>query len=122
MAKAHITTNKGTKVTVEGTPAEVALLVSRLEGKASASSKDTKESAPRTRKSKTKAGPVNLISELIDGGFFKKPKELSAIKTALEEEGHYYPLTSLSPVVLRLVRRRELRRIKENKRWVYVAS
>jgi hypothetical protein len=64
----------------------------------------------------------NLIAELIDGGFFKKPKELSAIRNALQEHGHHYPLTTLSPVMLRLVRRRELRRLKDKKRWVYVGG
>jgi hypothetical protein len=61
-----------------------------------------------------------LVSQLIDGGFFKKPKELGAIKTALEEQGHYYPVTTLSPAVLRLVRKKQLRRIKDKKRWLYV--
>jgi len=61
-----------------------------------------------------------LVSELIDGGFFKKPKELSAIKIALQEQGHFYPITTLSGVLLRLVRKRDLRRIKDKKRWLYV--
>jgi hypothetical protein len=39
---------------------------------------------------------------------------------ALEEQGQFYPVTSLSPTVLRLVRKRELRRIKDKKRWLYV--
>ncbi len=65
---------------------------------------------------------MSLIADLIDGGFFKKPKELSAIKLALEEQGHYYPATSLSPNLLRLVRKRDLRRIKDKKRWQYVGG
>jgi len=60
------------------------------------------------------------MTELIDEGFFKKPKELGAIKTALEERGHYYPATSLSPALIRLVRAKTMRRIKEKKHWVYV--
>jgi predicted transcriptional regulator len=63
---------------------------------------------------------MSLIIDLIDGGFFKKPKGLSSIKSTLEEQGHYYPVTTLSPVVLRLVRKRQLRRIKDKKRWQYV--
>lgn len=119
MAKAHITTSGGTKVTIEGTPNEVAALLARLEGNAPVvSNRDSR--VPIPRKAKAKAGPVGLLSELIDGGFFKKPKELSAIKLALEEQGHFYPVTTLSPLMLRLVRRRELRRIKDKKRWLYV--
>lgn len=118
MAKAHVTTASGAKVTVEGTTEEVALLVARLEGKG----KPPEGRRARASKgaSKPKATPTNLISDLIDGGFFRKPKELSAIKLAIEEQGHYYPVTTLSPVVLRLVRKRQLRRIKDQKRWLYV--
>ncbi len=118
MAKAHIITKDGTKVTIEGTPQEVASLVTQLKGgipQTSVISKTTKK-----HKGQAKATPVNLISEFIDGGFFKKPKELGAIKIALEEQGHYYPVTSLSPALLRLVRKRQLRRIKDKKRWLYV--
>lgn len=118
MAKAHVTTESGTKIIIEGSPDEVASLVARIEGKTSSRSQN--ETKSRQRKRAANIGPVALISELIDGGFFKKPKELSAIKLALEEQGHYYPATSLSPVVLRLVRRRSLRRIKDKKRWLYV--
>lgn len=117
MAKAHLTTIAGTKVTVEGTADEVVSLVRLLDGSAPHQLKKASTSARRER---SKAGPISLLSELIDGGFFKKPKELSAIKQALEEQGHFYPVTSLSPVVLRLVRKRQLRRIKDNKRWLYV--
>ena len=121
MAKAHIVTKDGAKITIEGTPQEVAALVASFEG--------SKPSAPVDRgariskgavKSRTKATPTNSIVNLIDGGFFRKPKELSAIKMALEEQGHFFPVTSLSPAVLRLVRKRQLRRIKDKKRWLYV--
>lgn len=117
MAKAHVTTTQGAKVTVEGTPEEVAFLVARLEGGSPSSHQKTRLPA---RKRSPRHTPTGLISDLIDGGFFKKPKELSAIKLALEEQGHYYPITSLSPTLLRLVRKRQLRRIKEQKRWLYV--
>ncbi|MBI3055426.1 MAG: hypothetical protein HYY77_15520, partial [Betaproteobacteria bacterium] len=58
----------------------------------------------------------------IDGGFFKKPKDLGAVKIALEEMGHRYPVTTLSPVLLRLIRKRQLRRMREQKRWVYTGA
>jgi hypothetical protein len=118
MAKAHVATKDGRKVTIEGTPSEVAALLALLEGGAAA--RPSREPSSRSRRATAKAGPVSLVSELIDGGFFKKPKELSTIKLALEEQGHFYPVTTLSPVLLRLVRKRQLRRIKDKKRWLYV--
>jgi hypothetical protein len=117
MAKAHISLENGTKVTVEGTPAEVAALIAQF-GSGTIPAKNPKQKTQR--KSTVKAGPVDLVSELIDGGFFKKPKELGAIKVALEEQGHFYPVTTLSPSLLRLVRKKQLRRIKDKKRWLYV--
>ena len=117
MAKAQISLDNGTKVTVEGTPAEVAALIAQFGG-GSTPPKQAKK--PEHRKSTAKAGPINSVSELIDGGFFKKPKELGAIKIALEEQGHFYPVTSLSPTLLRLVRKKQIRRIKDKKRWLYV--
>jgi hypothetical protein len=120
MAKAHITTNTGTKITVEGTPKEVAELVAQLGQKAAAPRvRDRSDEKAANRQDKQKATPINLISSLIDGGFFRKPKDLAAVKIALEEMGHFFPVTTLSPVLLRLVRKRQLRRIKDQKRWFY---
>jgi hypothetical protein len=119
MAKAHLKTADGTTITIEGTPDEVTKLVHQLE--IGVKPKPVGKKAARQR-TQARTGPAGLLAELIDGGFFKKPKELSAIKLALEEQGHYYPLTSLSPVVLRLVRKRDLRRIRDKKRWLYVGG
>jgi hypothetical protein len=122
MAKARITTKSGSKVIVEGSPEEVASLLAILERTPTGGSapKDTPRKKERRLQSNTKQTPTTLLAELADGGFFKKPKELSAIKTALQEQGHYYPVTSLSPAVLRAVRKRILRRIRDGKRWLYV--
>ena len=120
MAKAHITTKTGTKITVEGTPKEVAELVAQLGEKADAPrilNRPDKKAAKR--QDKQKATPINLISSLIDKAFSANPRILPRSKTALEEMGHYFPVTTLSPALLRLVRRRQLRRIKDQKRWLY---
>lgn len=121
MAKANITTKDGTKITVEGTPKEVADLVAQLKGdKLRSASDKPRKSNKREVLDKARPTPINLIVDLIDGDFFKKPRELSAIKNALAEQGYHYPVTSLSPAALRLVRKRQLRRMKDKKRWLYV--
>lgn len=122
MAKARITTKSGSKVVIEGSPEEVASLLAMVEGTSTGGSapKGTPGKKERRLRSNTRPTPTTLLAELADGGFFKKPKELSAIKTALQEQGHYYPVTSLSPAVLRAVRKRILRRIRDGKRWIYV--
>ena len=113
MAKAQITTHKGTQVAVDGTSEEVAALVKFLEGREGRGSKTTppEEKPNRDRPArKTRTGPRVLVAELLDGGYFKKPKGLGEIKNTLEEQGHFYPVTTLSAVVLRMVKSRDLRR------------
>lgn len=122
MAKANIITKDGIKISVEGTVKEVADLVAQLktDKRQSIPDKELKKGNRQETPDKTRPTPINLIADLIDGGFFKKPRELSAIKQALAEQGYHYPVTSLSPTALRLVRKRQLRRIKDKKRWLYV--
>ena len=117
MAKATITTPQGVQIRVEGTPAEITAVVHDLERKTAAKA----PASARAQKARPGRATVpDLIESLSDGGFFKKPRDLAAIKGALAEMGHHYPVTTLSPIMLRLVRRRILRRIKEQKRWMYV--
>lgn len=125
MAKAHLTTKAGTKVTIEGSEAEIASLIAKIDGNQPVPPKESATATKRQKhkevsRSSSRPTPVTLIAELIDGDFFKKPRELGAIKLALAEQGHFYPVTTLSPVMLRLVRKKEIRRIKEKKRWLYV--
>lgn len=118
MAKAKIRTPEGLEVNVEGSPQEIVAVVNDLQR-----AKEVGRAAgKRGKASSSRVTLVDLISSLIDGGFFKKPKDLAAIKAALAEMGHVYPMTTLSPAMLRAVRKRLLRRIKENKRWLYTGS
>lgn len=123
MVKAVITLKEGAKVTIEGSPDEVAVLVAQFEarGRGTRSDADTggKKDRKRTARS-ARASLPNLISDLIDGGFFKRPTEMSAVKVALEEQGHFYPASTIAPALLRMVRNKTLRRVKDKKRWMYV--
>jgi hypothetical protein len=110
------TRDGGAVVTIEGSEAEVANLLARLNGEA----KDMAASQTAERPRVGKPTPMGLISDLISEGFFREPRELGSVRTALKEKGHFYPVTTLSPLMLRLVRRKDLRRLKEKKRWTYV--
>jgi hypothetical protein len=116
MPKAVYSAPSGAVVTVEGTQEEVVSLLRLLEttGTALAAPQDP----PILRQGKTT--PMGLLAGLMSRGFFNQPRELGSVKASLEEEGQFYPTTTLSPLMLRLVRRRELRRIKEKGRWLYV--
>ena len=115
MAKAQIKLPDGTMVRLEGTPDEISAVIDRQQ---KMPERQGRRATARVQ-GRSKPQISDLIANLIDGGFFKKPKDLAAIKIALEEMGHHYPVTTLSPTMLRLVRKRNLRRLKQDKRWVY---
>src|SRR5712691_6245014 len=106
MPKATVATQSGAKITIEGTNDEVVALVARLEGLEEGEARRVHSSTPARSNPQSKSKPTltGLISEMIGGGFFKEPKHLGALKDALEQNGQFYPLTTLSPAMLRLVR------------------
>lgn len=117
MAKANITMPDGTKMRVEGSPREITELIRKLQGPST-----SRPATVAKRPSRQRLRLVDHIEELIDKNFFKTPRGLSEIRDKLTEMGHAYPLTTLSPIMLRQVRARHLRRIKESKtgnRWKY---
>ncbi len=133
MAKANLVLPDGTTVTIDGTVDEVALLLERFSktGGASGAAKGRTSRAARSipdstgkgerQKSKSKrTGPTDYIRELIGDGYFKSKREIGSVKDRLEESGHIYPVTSISGPLFRLVRSRELRRVKEDGVWKYV--
>ena len=121
MAKAIIKSKTGAVITVEGNPDEVSKILSTLERTTAIG--HAKEAIARVktakRDSKKREGASDLIVNLRESGFFNKPKSLGEVATALEEKGFLYPTTTLSGVVLGLVKKRELRRKKVEGQWVY---
>jgi hypothetical protein len=121
MAKATIKSTTGAVITIEGSEEEVSRILSVYEKtsvvghakQAIARSRATK------REDKKREGAGDLVVALREAGFFDKPKGLGEISDALEEKGFLYPTTTLSGVVLGLVKRKELRRKKVEGRWVY---
>ena len=127
MAKANLVLPDGTTVTIEGTANEVAVVLSKF------SQPNTVEVAPKPNKEKPsidtnksggskkkKDGPTGLITELADEDYFKSKRSIGDIQKKLEERGHIYAITSISSILTRLTKNRTLRRMKENKVWVYV--
>jgi hypothetical protein len=63
-------------------------------------------------KSSTKAGPTGRIADLIDDGFFTKPRSIAEVKAELANRGHHIALTALSTPLQRLCKSKRLRRQK----------
>lgn len=124
----------GTKVTIDGTTEEVAALIQRIS--AATPGPAARGAAAGTRRRRGKAltpsdgktasrkasakGPVGYIRELAGADYFKTKRGLGDVQKKLEEGAHIYAVTHLSPAMTRLVRTRELRRIKEGGTWKYV--
>lgn len=115
MARANIKTKSGAVVTVEGTPKEIASLIAKFE----AADKPEERRAHAARRPSQKAGPSSLILNLRDKGFFNKPRSLAGVAEALQEQGYLYPVTTLSGVVLKLLKTGDLHRKKVEGKWVY---
>jgi hypothetical protein len=122
MAKATIKLNSGTNITVEGTPEEVTSIINLLKHESSHYDQQKHKKNHTNRQKGSMTSPTDLLISLTDGDFFKQPKDLAAIKLGLEEIGYKYPVTTISTLVRRLVRKRILRRFKEDKRWMYTNS
>jgi hypothetical protein len=95
--------------TVDRPPAKIAKKTANSQRQSSA------KQAPSGKK-----GPSSYILELKQEEFFKQKRTLPEVQKKLEENGHIYAQNSLSTPILRLVRSRQLRRIKEDDVWVYV--
>jgi len=122
--KAHIETKNGTKIVIEGKEEEISKVLEMFKEKHETHIKESPEKAERKRynNSSNKLSVADLLLTLATDGFFNKPKTLAEIKHVLEEQGYFYPITTLSGVVLGLVKKRNLRRIKQNKMWGYVKA
>ena|ERR1700733_11086283 len=132
MAKANITTKDGTTIQIDGTAEEIAKLVACFGGQgAGIASSETRSASPR-RKARTKpgskaksagkakTGPASLVADMISEGSFKKPKVLTTVMTELKQGGHFYNDASIAVALLRAVKHKALRRVKEGDNWAYV--
>ena len=121
MAKAHISTAQGTKITIEGTPDEVAAVVASIEGVRGPTHRSRREDEKRAAKKEAKKqqSATDRVAAFKEEGFFDKPKRLSDVAKKLEEAGYLYPVTTLSGVMLTLVQKKILTRKKSEGVWVY---
>ncbi len=121
MAKAQITTPSGIVIEVDGTPAEIRAVLDDLERK----QLETSAKGKAVHSAKAAPGRGTLQGELEalrDEGFFDQPRDLGSIKKELDANAHFWPVTTLSGAVLLQVRKRNVRRLKQDNRWFYVRS
>ena len=83
-----------------------------LENQADPAKKAKSKAAQAQSRAKTKAGPTGHIADLMDDGFFKKPRSIAEVKVELANRGHHIPLASLGTPLRRLCKAKQLRRKK----------
>ena len=81
--------------------------------KARSATRTSMKSSER-RDPKKRSGPQAYVEEMIEDGFFKKPKTISEVKAELENRGHHIPVTSLSGPMQKLCQKKSLRRQKSD--------
>ena|ERR1035441_9690255 len=126
MAGATITTPDGILIEVTGTPEEVAAIVEKLRSSNQGIVPKAARAKDRPKSDRAGAGGRVLIQGLIETmkeeDFFKSPKGLGDIRQELANMGHHYPLTTLSGTVQRITKKRQLRRFKQDGKYVYVRA
>jgi hypothetical protein len=134
VATANIDLPNGTKVVIEGSPEEIARMVNLICGltrpdfEPSASREIAvlgrslaRARTPQVDIPRATGGVAQFVREMIAENFFGEPRSLADVKRRLADLGHIYPLTHLSTPMRRLVRSKELRRLRQGRNWVYVA-
>ncbi len=121
MPKATIKSKSGAVITIDGSESEIAKIVSAFEQSERVVQVRQRVSKMKVerKEQKKRQSAAELLIGLKEEGYFDKPKALGDITQALEEKGYLYPVTTLSGVVLSLVKNKHLRRKKVEGRWVY---
>lgn len=119
MAKANIETPNGTKIIIDGKEEEIAKIINAISTNESYSQRHNSRNIKKT-KMKSKMGLTDYIRELKEEGFLDQPKDLIEIKNELASKAHIYPVTSIHPTLIRLIKKGEVGRLKQDSKWVYV--
>lgn len=120
MARTEFRLPSGARVTIEGDSADVEEIVQAIAPLAGRGAKPRPGHELGPTRVTAPEGPMGRIRSLTNEGFFKEKRSLSSVQEALEERGFIYRVTALSPTLIRLVRAKQLRRVKEKGIWLYV--
>ena len=123
MVHARIKTKRGTEIEIESDKETVKEIVAFLQKREEQEARSREFMIHRRDELVHGRPPATLteaITKLKSEGFFKKKRTISDIKNELARKGFHYPSTTLSAVLIHLLRKGELGRLKEDKQWRYV--
>jgi len=122
MTKAEINLPNGTKITVDGTPEEIIRIQQAFSDSPDSTSKKKQGYRDKgiPKKKPSKVGPLGRIRTLITEDYFKEKRTMEDVRKSLEERAIFYKHSDIAPSLIRLVKKGELRRLKEEGQWIYV--
>lgn len=124
MTRADIETRSGTKISLEGTTEEISKVIADLERREHYLSfrfeRKKQIKKEQVKDVETRQNLTESIISLKGENFFNQPRSLKDIQEILRAKGMIYPTTTLSGVLILLIRRGELGRIQEEGLWKYV--
>jgi len=122
MPKAEINLPDGTKIVIDGSVDDIIRVQQAFSNKSSTPQptrgKDASHNIPKKRTSKI--GPLGRIRILVGENFFNEKRNLEEVRKILEERAIFYKTSDITPSLIRLVKKGELRRLKEDGQWRYV--
>ena len=123
MAKATIKTKAGTEIVIESDKETIEYIINAIQRREDmiASLRASRETRDREIHGEPPKNATQMILKMKKAGYFKSERTAAEINEALKKEAFHYPITTIHPVLIRLVRKGELGRSK-NKRgnWIYV--
>jgi hypothetical protein len=124
MPRADIETRSGTKISIEGTTEEISKIIGDLERReqhmAFRFERKKEIKKEERRNMETRQTLTDSVIKLKEENFFNQPRSLKDVQEFLRARGMIYPTTTLSGVLINLIRRGELGRIREEDLWKYV--
>ena len=123
MVHAKIKTKRGTEIEIDSDANTVKEIVAFLQKKEEQEARFFEQMTYRRNDLMHGRPPSSLteaIAKLKAEGFFKGKRNISEIKEELSKKGFHYPTTTLSAVLLHILKKGELGRLKEDKQWRYV--
>ena len=124
MPKATIRTKSGTEIIIESDKETINEIVTTIQRREEMRDRFREEFQKRRNEvvhgKQKPLSATDMILRLKHKGYFKEKRALGEIQRELEKHGYIYPQSTLSAVILRLLRKGELGRVRDEKQWRYV--
>ena len=123
MTKATIKTKAGTEIVIESDKETIEYIVSAIQRREEMTTylRASRETRDKEIHGEQPRNATQMILKFKREGYFKSERTATEVMEALKKEAFHYPLTTLYPVILRIVKKGYLGRLKNKEgNWVYV--